>query len=64
MSTFSDDYPRLHQDEFAGFSLVPSKSFIERIHKINSIEIETLDDLEENTALYRTIEHPIDLSEY
>ena len=44
--------------------MVPSKSFIEKIHKINSVELENLDDLEDPNSLYRTIEHPIDLTEY
>lgn len=47
LETYSEDYPRLHSEEFAGVTLLPSRSFFERIHKINSVELETLDDTED-----------------
>ena len=47
LETYSEDYPRLHSEEFSGVTLLPSRSYFERIHKINSLEIETLDDTED-----------------
>lgn len=64
LETYSEDYPRLHSEEFSGVTLLPSKSYFERIHKINSLEIETLDDTDEMIQLFRQQNEPIDLSEF
>ena len=64
LTTFDGENPRLHHEEFSGVSIMPSKSFFERIHKINSIEIETLDDIDDTISMFRIQNDPIDLSQY
>lgn len=47
-----------------GLKIKAKKSFIERIHPTNNIQVETLDDQVNTFTLYRMIEAPIDISQY
>ena len=47
-----------------GLKIKATKSFIEKVHPTNTVQVETLDDQVNTFTLYRMIEQPIDISQY
>ena len=52
------------ENPLGGLKIKANRTFIEKFHPSNSVQIETLEDQTNTFTLYRMIEEPVDISKY